>query len=270
MTRRLLMVSLVMLSVSSGPPGVAADERGTRLVSPYTATFTKPLRTIDQVLTLTSFEGDKRGTWRGRIVVDFERRSFAAITLERKKETDEPEEGLIVVGDKTYKVRYKRKEPDVKEAPSRLDSVARIVRQASFRQFMAIAVSSARFDGPVKYGDVLQGDQVTTVSTDGRKAEVRLVFDPGGRLLGKVVDAPEAGKRQLQVTRLAEAAGPGDYAKLVNARIYLYDEEKSQATLVAERRVDRIVVNQPVDPAVFKVTLKKKDGSARPAVPERR
>ena len=261
MNRALRTMALVGLALGVGTAlAQGADERAVKLLTPYAATFTRPMVTLDQVFSLTTFDegGKQLWTWRGRVVADFEKHELAVITLEnkKKKDGDEPSEGLIVIRDRVFKVRYGRKEPNVKNAPSQQDSVAKLVARDAFRRFMAIDIANAKHTGAIKYGDLLAGQQVTTVSTDGQRTGVRLVFDERGHILGKVREVDEAGKRHTQITRLEQAAGPGEYAKFGTSRIYSYSQD--QATLIAERRIEKIVVDQPVDQAIFNVTMKKK------------
>ncbi len=260
MRRTSLKIGLVALCLVFIGALAEGDEQATKLLSPYQSTFLKPLHTIDQVFSVTSFDKGKQvGTWKGRIVVDFEKRHAAVITFETKKK-EEPSEGLIVIGDRTYQVRYGgRADPEFKEAPTHRDSIAKIVSNEAFKRFMSIDPAKARYDGQVKYGNLLAGEQVTAVLTADKPTEMRLVFDQKGRLLGHVREMSEAGTRHLQITLLEEPVGPDEYVKFGNSRIYQYDHETATSTLLAVRRVERVIVDQPVDAALFKVTMKKKE-----------
>lgn len=110
--------------------------------------------------------------------------------------------------------------------------------------------SSATFDGPVAYADLLEGDQVTVrgaslVAGVEDAEESRYVFDGAGRLLGVVSETDEG----LVVMVFDEPfTGSGVVGR--NATMYLLDAAGT-AELFATMAFEDVRVNEPIPEGTF-------------------
>lgn len=110
--------------------------------------------------------------------------------------------------------------------------------------------STATFDGPIAYGDLLEGDQVTVrgaslVAGVEDAEESRYVFDGGGRLLGVALETDEG----LIVMVFDEPfTGSGVVGR--NATMYLLDAAGT-AELFATMAFEDVRVNEPIPEGTF-------------------
>jgi hypothetical protein len=110
--------------------------------------------------------------------------------------------------------------------------------------------STATFDGPMAYGDLLEGDQVTVVGASlvagvEDADESRYVFDASGRLLGVVTDAD--GERIVMVFD-EPFTGSGVVGR--DATLYLLDDAGT-AELFATMAFEDVRVNEPIPEGTF-------------------
>lgn len=110
--------------------------------------------------------------------------------------------------------------------------------------------STATFDGPVAYGDLLEGEQVTVrgaslVAGVEEADESRYVFDGSGRLLGVVTEADGG----LMVMVFDEPfTGSGVVGR--NATMYMLDAAGA-AERFASMAFEDVLVNEPIPEGTF-------------------
>ena len=110
--------------------------------------------------------------------------------------------------------------------------------------------STATFDGPMAYGDLLEGDQVTVrgaslVAGVEDSEESRYVFDGSGRLLGVVSQTDDG----LLVMVFDEPfTGSGVVGR--NATMYLLDDAGT-AERFATMAFEDVLVNEPIPEGTF-------------------
>lgn len=110
--------------------------------------------------------------------------------------------------------------------------------------------STATFDGPVAYGDLLEGEQVTVrgaslVAGVEEADESRYVFDGAGRLLGVVTEADGG----LMVMVFDEPfTGSGVVGR--NATMYMLDAAGA-AERFASMAFEDVLVNEPIPEGTF-------------------
>ena len=110
--------------------------------------------------------------------------------------------------------------------------------------------ATATYDGPMAYGDLLEGEQVTVrgaalVAGLEESEETRYLFDPSGRLLGVVSPSDEG----LLVTIFDEPfTGSGVVGR--SAQIFLLDDAGT-AQAYATMAFEEVLVNEPIPEGTF-------------------
>lgn len=119
---------------------------------------------------------------------------------------------------------------------------------------------NATYDGRVRYGDVLVGEQVTVKTTIPSvtaglqpslkqvETTARYIFDPEGRALGGTAEVPTQGTL-LQV--YTDPEDPVPYRRYANGTMYTVKGER--ITLFSKTRVTRYRVNELLNEALFRL-----------------
>jgi len=270
--------------------GARVEGRAGELLEGYKKGFAQGIRTVDQTLSLVSYDerGGAASKWKGRMVVDFRgrRAMIEALGTKMEKDEDRSEERIVLLPEKAYLI----KRGDVEELTQAQRLGFEIMFREAARDFLPIDTEGVQYEREAKYGDLVAGEQVKgrpMAKTHEPLASLRLVFDRQGRLLAVVRefsaepadggeqgaglrprhDQPkEKGKGgprithpRLQLTRFKEPVAPGELKKFGNKSIYTLDREGSKPRLVAESRVERLAINEPVDEALFRVDTSRID-----------
>lgn len=111
--------------------------------------------------------------------------------------------------------------------------------------------STATFDGPMTYGDLLEGEQVTVrgaslVAGVEDDEESRYLFDGSGRLLGVVSEADDG----LLVVMVFDEPFTGSGVVGRNATMYLLDGAGT-AERFATMAFESVLVNEPIPEGTF-------------------
>lgn len=110
-------------------------------------------------------------------------------------------------------------------------------------------VTSATFDGPVSYGNVVSGDQVsvrgmTQVAGADSAEDARFVFDAQGRLLAVVSESDEG-------VFLAVFDEPVTGSPAVGSSATMYLLSGDEVERFATMRFESIRINEPIDESLF-------------------
>jgi hypothetical protein len=246
---------LVLLGISiagyAQRDGRIGQQRALELIEPYRRALAKPIETLDESFSLTTFgaEGQIGQKWTGRVVIDFVHRRAVIESFEKKGELAER---TVILTDTGFVIDSERDR--TRELAASELAVYNQMFIGAARNFLPLNLGSLKYEPNAKYADIVEGQQIVSAPLPGSPRTLlsnRIVFDREGRVIAVVSE--QSTKPQLQITRLKEPASPDEFPKFVNNTIYTVDRETGKVDRVAERQVEDFSVNQPVDEALFKI-----------------
>jgi hypothetical protein len=248
-------LALVLLGISiagyAQRDGRIGQQRALDLIDPYRRALAKPIETLDESFSLTTFgaEGQIGQKWTGRVVIDFLNRRAVIESFEKKGELAER---TVLLGDTGFVIDSDRDR--TRELAASELAVYNQMFIGAARNFLPLNLGSLKYEANAKYGDVVEGQQIISTPLPGSPRTLlsnRIVFDREGRIIAVVSE--QSTKPQLQITRLTEPASPEAFEKFANSTIYTVDPGTGKADRVAERQVENFSINQPVEEALFKI-----------------
>jgi hypothetical protein len=186
--RRLTVPILVFVFASLGLASAQVDDRARALLEGLQPPAGETIETLDQVMTMTIYQGDDEPTEvRTRTVVDYAGERAAIET-----EVGPGMVATMVLADGQARMVMNGMSLPLPAAMS--GSFEGIFDRAP--EDLLAEGATATYDGVQAYGDLLEGEQVTVTGAslvagvDGSDVS-RYVFDDEGRLAGMVVDTDE-------------------------------------------------------------------------------
>jgi hypothetical protein len=237
-TRAFLL--LLLLTAVAAASAQDIDPRARQLLEGLSSEV-QPVRNMDlTILTTITVEG-QAFTTRSRNVVDYENQRMASITEMQGMET------RMVMVDGV--VKMKMMGMDLPVPAGMADELADSLKQQPGDSLWDNVVS-ATFDGPVNYGDLLVGDQVTYVGDAAiygapSDMEVQYVFAADGALLG--MHAPTGEEETLMVFK-QPMQGTMDLASM---NLITYILQNGAWEQMADMVVESVAYDVELDESLF-------------------
>ena len=238
--RSLGLLLALVLAVTAFVASAQVDDRARALLEGLVPPAGETVETLQQTMVMTLHQqGDTQV--RTRSVLDFPTRRAAIET-----EVAPGMVATVVIADGQVRMRMGGMALPLPAALA--DSFDGV-----FDRDPSVAVpegATATYDGPMAYGDLLEGEQVTVrgaplVAGLEESEESRYLFDPAGRLLGVVAPSDEG----LLVTVFDEPFnGSGVVGR--SARIFLLDDAGT-AQAFATMTFEDVLVNEPIPEGTF-------------------
>jgi len=260
----LLLSSLATLGLAQLDPRAEALLNGIeRDVAPQP----DRLETADITFCMTFYEEEDQPGLCTRVLLDVPNRRMVNET--RTEFEDEQEVFKVVYQEGRARVRESFSDGVFELPKTEVESLERTLEEL-FEQLgdagaFVPEYERATYDGPVRYGDVIEGVGVTVETTapsfmlgqpSPQEVTTQFIFDGEGRAIGAVTETPQG--RILTV--YTNPDDPIPYRRFMNAKAYTLDGEK--VTLMSETRVTRYRINEPLDEALFRLELPSTPNSA--------
>ncbi len=230
----------VLLAMPAFVASAQVDDRARALLEGLVPPSGETIETLQQTMVMTVYQGGETEV-RTRTVIDYAGRRAAIET-----EVGPGMVATIVIADGA--ARMVMSGMALPLPPALADTFGNV-----FDRDPGDAIpegSTATYDGPMEYGDLLAGEQVTVrgpslVAGAGSDDETRYLFDDAGRLLGVAAVTDDG----LVVTVFDEPfTGSGVVGR--NATMYLVDDAGS-AELFATMAFEDVLVNEPIPEGTF-------------------
>jgi hypothetical protein len=220
--------------------------------------------TFDLTLCMTFYEaGEAQPEMCTRMVMDRTNRRMMQETHMTFEDEEGSEEHVTKI---VYKDGQLRMRDSFSEEPFALPESEVAALEATFESiFDGLAdlenmipteFERATYDGEVKYGGVLVGEQVTattlaptfmTGGTSVQETTLRFVFGEEGQLIGSVSESAEG----EIVTVYDDSTGEQPISHMFNGTSYLM--EGDEAVITNRNRLANLAVNEPLDEALFEL-----------------
>lgn len=238
LTRAFLL--LLLLASVAAASAQQIDPRARQLLEGLSSDA-EPVSNMDITLVTTLSMDGETFTTRSRNVVDYENERMVSITEMQGMET------RLVLVDGVLKMKLMGM--DLPAPPGTAESLADSLKQQPGADLWDNVVS-ATFDGPVNYGDLLVGDQVSYVGDAAvygapSDVEVQYVFAGDGALLGMHI--PSDGEQMLMVFK-EPISGTMDMSNMAVITYMLQGDAWQQ---LAEMTVENVEYNIQLDESLF-------------------
>lgn len=244
--KRPLVILLVasLLAAVAGFASAQIDDRARDFLEGLNDRFDIDIDTVDQTARVTTFLPD--GTpvpVTSRTILDYVNRRAATFT-----EVAPGMQAIMLFKDGKVSMRVAGVPLPMPVPPDAAESFEEMFEPAAWSGLKEGDI--ATYDGPVTYGDLLAGEQVsytTTHEIDGQEkpATTRFVFASDDALLGYLIETDDGGPLLI----VLDAPATGGYLTAMSYSMYVQDGETW--TLMNKTEFTEYLVNEPIDESLF-------------------
>lgn len=242
--RSKLLLATLLLSILTGIAAAQIDDRARAFLEGLNERFDTDITTVDQTSIVTTYlEDGSTVEMQMRTVLDYEKRRAAMLT-----EVMPGMEAIMILQDGQISMKIPGM-PFALPMPAGSDEMmAGLFDPPAWPGFQE--GDRATYDGPVSYGNLLAGEQVSYTTMhllDGEQEEytTRFVFGPDGAVLGYVVETDDVDPLLM----VLDEPATGGYLAGMSASLYLPDGGSWR--LSSTMQFVEYKVNEPIDETLF-------------------